>query len=251
MNELMGSRALVTGASRGIGRAIALRLGRAGAQLALVADNQAELGETCREFAQAGISCHGLERDLADVEAAIETPHAAAHLLGGLDILVNNAGIAPRIPAFDVAPADWDRIFSINARAAFFCSREAGRLMGEAGGGCIINVSSVQQFVASHGLQAVYAASKGALGMLTRALALEWSGMKVRVNAVAPGSIDTAINSAFFATPANLERNRAQIPLGHVGSVEDVAGAVAFLCSTDAKYITGSTLVVDGGWTIH
>ena len=251
MKGITGKRVIVTGGSRGIGRAIAHRFAEEGANVLIAAHDQAGLEAVTSELTGLGLKCSFLPCDLSDVEAAIALPTQAAKMLGGVDILINNAGISPRIPAFDVTIEQWERIMNTNARATFFCSRESAKIMSRNGGGAIVNTSSVQQFVATRGLQSVYSGTKGAIGMLTKSLALEWASIGVRVNAVAPGSIDTAINAEHFKSDANRERNRSQIPLGRIGIPEEVAGAVVFLCSDDAAYITGATYLVDGGWTIH
>ena len=247
--DLTGQVALVTGAARGIGRAISLALARAGADVALgFRDVRADNG------VPAGIEALGrqalpLQMDVTVLEQISGAVEKTVARFGRLDILGNNAGAAVVSPPEEVTEADYDYQFNLNVKSAFFASQPAGRVMMRQGGGNIINVSSQAGFVALPGVP-VYCVTKAALVHLTRCLAVEWGKHGIRVNAVAPTFIATPGNQKVLADPEFradvIERIAA---LHRIGKPMDVAGAVVFLASPAASMITGHTLVIDGGWT--
>jgi len=244
-----GKVALVTGAARGIGRGIALRLAR---ERAIVVVNDIEREGGCErvsdEITAAGGEATVVRADVGDpaeVERMIGEALASA---GRLDILVNNAGVETGRPALDLTDDDWDRVFAVNARGVFLCSRAAGRVMRDRGaGGKIVNISSLCGHMAWEGA-AHYCASKAAIDMWTRALALELAPDRINVNAVAPGIVLTEIVPELREDGPLQRRALAQTPSGRFGTPDDIAGAVAFLCSPDADWIHGQVLTVDGGF---
>ncbi len=249
--SLRGRTALVTGAGRGIGRAIALALAQQGVRVGVhYYRSEAGAREVAAAVRQLGGEAELFRADLAD-PAQIEALFAAlASRLGGLDILVNNAAVFTRTPALELSAEEWGRVLDINLSAVFYCSQAAARLMlAQPEGGVIVNLASGGGLHPRPGYEAsaAYGAAKAGVIMLTRRLALEWAP-KVRVNAVAPGIIDSK------PTPMSAqvrERFARLIPLGRVGTPEEVAAVVLFLVSDEARYITGQTVVVDGGILPH
>jgi NAD(P)-dependent dehydrogenase (short-subunit alcohol dehydrogenase family) len=242
--SLEGRRALVTGAGTdGIGRATARLLARAGARVAVhhLAEPDAA-DELARETG--GVA---LQADLSDLAAAANLPGRAAEALGGLDILVGNAAALLRKPLPETTDAEFARLHAVNLGANFALAREAARRMPR--GGRVVFTSSVNQWMPNSGLVA-YGSSKAGLGGLVRQIALELAPAGITVNAVAPGTIETELNRHSRADPGWRERKLALIPAGRTGLPEDVAGAMLFLCSDFADYITGTTLTVDGGLSL-
>jgi NAD(P)-dependent dehydrogenase (short-subunit alcohol dehydrogenase family) len=248
--NLEGKVALVTGGNKGIGRSIALYLGRAGCRVAISGRSQEALAETHAALSDEGIDALALTADMSRTEDARALPERVAGHFGGCDILVNNAGCSDPMPALDITEESWNRVLDTNLRGYFFCAQAAARLMKEKGWGSIINMGSVQSDVAARN-QAAYDASKGGIRMLTKVMALEWAEYGIRVNTVAPGSIRTNINRKYLADEANLNRNLSKICLGRIGHPDEVAGMAVFLCTEYASYITGTMIFVDGGWTIE
>jgi 2-deoxy-D-gluconate 3-dehydrogenase len=239
--------ALVTGSSAGIGAAVALALAEAGADVA-VHGNTRSPAETCAGVRRAGRRGVALTADLGERAAADRLVDETVASLGRIDILVNNAGTIHRRPAIDVSDADWDRVIEVNLTSAFRLARAAGRHMLAAGrGGKVINIASIMSFQGGFTVPA-YAAAKGGLAQLTRALANEWAGRDINVNAVAPGWIETELTNAVRADPARNRQILERIPAGRWGQPADLAGAVIFLASRAASYVHGHVLVVDGGW---
>jgi meso-butanediol dehydrogenase / (S,S)-butanediol dehydrogenase / diacetyl reductase len=253
--RLASRAAMVTGAGRGIGRGIALRLAAEGAHV-LVADLDAATGtETARAIEAQGGKARFVAADVARPEASRAAVAETLEAFGRLDVLVNNAGVIRARPLLDLAEDDWDRTFAVNARGLFFCLQAAARAMVRAGGGCIINVASIAGRW-GRPLLADYAASKAAVISVTQSAALALAPHRVRVNAVCPGVVDTAMwaqidqewGQAVGAKPGEVLAGRvAGIPLGRIETPEDVAGLVAFLASDDAAYITGQAINVCGG----
>lgn len=246
---LAGKVALVTGAARGIGRAISLALAQAGADVALGLRDLNAHGDLPREIEALGRRVLPLQMDvtsLPQISAAVEQ---AVSYFGRLDILVNNAGAAIVSPAEDVREADYDHTLALNLKSTFFACQAAARVMIPQNGGRIINLSSQAGFVALPGVS-IYCVTKAAIAHLTKCLAIEWGKYNINVNAVAPTFIATPGNADALADPAFradvLERIAA---LHRIGEPSDVAGAVVFLASPAASLITGHTLLIDGGWT--
>jgi NAD(P)-dependent dehydrogenase (short-subunit alcohol dehydrogenase family) len=241
---------LVTGGSKGIGRAIALALAEDGADVALAARNPEPLEKTAREIEERGRRALAVPTDVTDPEQCRALVERVTGELGGLDVLVNNAGGAPFLSTFESARLEgWEKYFRITFTGAVYCTHAAaGALLGREGAS-VINVASVAAFIASPGLT-YYAAAKAALVSFTKTLALEWAPHGVRVNAIAPGFVETDMNVTAREDPSFHESIRSQIPLGRWGTAEDVAGVARFLASDAAAWMTGSVVVIDGGQSL-
>ncbi len=246
--KLDGKVALVTGASKGLGQSIALALAEAGASIVSLSRTP-DSGTLAEQIAAIGGCCYTIKLDLgkasvAELEAAVQK---AIALAGHLDILVNNAGVILRLPAIDYSESNWDTLIQIDLKAVFFLSQTAARHMGQNGGGKIINIASLLSYQGGILVPAYAAAKHGVLG-ITRALANEWAGKGINVNAIAPGYMAT---EATTPLRADTERNQAilgRIPAGYWGQPSDLQGAAVFLASDAAKYVHGTTIDVDGGW---
>jgi NAD(P)-dependent dehydrogenase (short-subunit alcohol dehydrogenase family) len=247
--DLTGNVALVTGAARGLGRAIALALACAGADIALGLRDVSTGGELGGEIKALGRRALPLQMDMSRLDQVRRAVHDAAAHFGRLDILVNNAGVAPENLAENVREEDFDLTLAVNLKGTFFASQSAGRIMIQQGRGCIINMSSQAGFAALP-TESVYCMTKAAIAHLTKCLAVEWGKHNIRVNAVAPTFIHTPGTEAALADPEFradvVERIAA---LHRIGEPIEVAGAVVFLASPAASLITGHTLLIDGGWT--
>jgi len=243
--SLQGKVAVITGASRGIGRALAQALAHAGAAVALSGRDQAALEATRAGLAAQGIDTLAMRADVADVASIAALFEQAARWRGRLDILINNAGIEQVCASTEVSETIWDRIVDTNLKGAFFCAQAAARRMSA--GGCIVNVCSLTSEVGVPGA-AAYGASKSGLAGLTRALSSEWAARGIRVNGIGPGYFRTALTEVFYADEDWQRRMLGQIPLRRFGRLEDLGGAVVFLCSDAAAYITGQILYIDGGY---
>jgi NAD(P)-dependent dehydrogenase (short-subunit alcohol dehydrogenase family) len=243
--RLDGKLALVTGAGRGIGRAVALALAGAGAELLLNSRTPAELDAVAGEIVARGGRARAVPFDVTDTGAARQ----AVAGLSRLDILVNNAGVNRPQSFFEVDEATLDRMIALNVKAAFVVAQAAARPMVEAGSGVIINMSSQMGHVGSERSRTVYVMTKHALEGLTKAMAVELAAKGVRVVSIAPTFVMTPLSKPFLDDPDTRKWILDRIPLGRLGTVEEVASAVVFLASPAAGLVTGSSLLVDGGWT--
>lgn len=243
--SLAGKTAVVTGGGRGLGAGITTALLEAGADVVVLA--RRDLPQDLTQTADAlGRTIELVSVDLADREAVGQ---AADDVLARhqVDVLVNNAGVQDRFPAAEFPLDSFDRVLDVNLRAVFQLAQRLGRPMLERGDGAIINLASLLSFQGGLNV-AAYAASKGAVAQLTKALANEWAGQGVRVNAVAPGYMTTEMNEALLTDPARLEQLSARIPAGRWGTPADIGNVVVFLASAAAGYVHGQVLAVDGGW---
>lgn len=246
--RLDGKTALVTGARRGIGRAMALALAEAGADIVGVSRSlEAEKSAIEGEVTKLGRRFQGYACDFGDRASLYEFIGKVTAAFPVIDILVNNAGAILRQPAAEHTDQYWDQIIETNLNAQFILSREIGKRMVERGSGKIIFTASLLTFQGGITVPG-YAASKGAIGQLTKALANEWAGKGVQVNAIAPGYIATDNTEALRADPVRYPQILARIPAGRWGEATDFAGAIVFLASAASDYVNGSLLVVDGGW---
>ncbi len=244
---LAGKVALVTGSSQGLGRTMALALARAGADVIINGRDAAKLAPVVAEIEALGRRATGLAADLGkrgDVQRLIEQ---AIAWQGHLDILVNNAGIIKRTPAADHSDADWDAVIDVNLNGVFTACRAAGRHMLARGSGKIINIASMLTFFGGINVPG-YAASKGAVGQLTKGLSNEWASKGVQVNAIAPGYMRTENTAALQADPVRSQEILNRIPAKRWGEPSDLEGAVIFLASAASDYLSGSVMPVDGGW---
>jgi NAD(P)-dependent dehydrogenase (short-subunit alcohol dehydrogenase family) len=240
---LAGRRALVTGAGRGIGRAIALGLAAAGAEV--VCSDLSEPVATTDEIVEAGGGSSAMVLDIADADS-IDGAMAQIATLGGLDIIVNNAGIFPRSPILDMPVGLWDEVVGVNLRGTFLCCQAAARAMRNQGrGGRIVNITSGAAFVPT-AASAHYAASKAGIVALTRVLALELAQFGITANAVAPGLVDTEQPRSYYSDD-ELAAFAQRIPSGRLGEPRDIGPVVVMLCGDGASYLTGQTIHVNGG----
>lgn len=244
---LQGKVALVTGSSRGLGRAMALALAQAGANVIVNSREEKSCGGVLQEIAAAGGNAVAIAADLGERRAVTRMIEEAVGWRGQLDVLVNNAGIIRRAPALQHPDADWEAVLRVNLDGVFAACRAAGEHMIARGSGKIINVASLLTFFGGINVPG-YAASKGAVGQLTKALANEWSAHGVQVNAIAPGYMRTDNTAALQADAARSTEILSRIPAGRWGEPGDLGGAVVFLASAASDYMAGHILVVDGGW---
>ncbi len=243
--SLAGKTALITGAAKGIGFAIAAALGGAGARLIITARAPEALAAASARLALAGITCSTMRLDVAEADSISACFDNIAQDPGNIDILVNNAGTEEIRPAALVDDELWERIIGTNLKGAFFVAQRAAALMP--GGGAILNICSLASEVGIPGA-APYGASKSGLAGLTRALATEWAAQKIRVNGIGPGYFRTDMTERFYADPGWQESMLGKIPMRRFGALEDLAGAAIFLCGPAAAYITGQILYIDGGY---
>ncbi len=246
--DLSGQVAVVTGAGNGIGKACAIALADSGAQVALIDISQAAMEQTQAEITSRGGSCTAYLCDVSNVAAINETYQAIVDYYGRIDIAVNSAGINIQQRGEEVTEEAWDRIMGINAKGAFFCSQAAGRIMIKQRKGKIINIGSAMSVV-GYVKRSAYCASKGAVAQFTKVLAGEWAPYNVTVNTVAPTFINTPFTEPMFKDAefkADVER---RILLNRIGEVDDVTGTVLYLASDASDFVTGSIVMVDGGWT--
>jgi len=241
MFDLTGKKALVTGAFGGLGKSIAKALREAGAET-LILDVNPDVNETAREIGAKSICA-----DLGNPDELPTMFEEVADLLGGLDILVNNAGILTRSPFKELRLEDWRRVLSLNLDIVFRLCQLAGEIMLPQGSGKIINMASMLSYTGGY-VVASYAASKGAVAQLTKAISNEWAGQGICVNAIAPGYMDTPINTSLVNDPVRSKEVLVRIPKGRWGVPDDLAGTAVFLASQASDYITGTIIPVDGGY---
>ncbi len=269
MKGLTGKNVLVTGGSSGIGQAIAVRFGQEGANVAInYRKGLEEAKQTEAMIAQSRIeeeavqSCMNqvraaggrtvlVQADVSREEDVLRMIEEVITELGGLDILINNAGFQISGPSHEISTESFDRVLATNLRGAYLCAREAIKhFLGADKPGVVINISSVHQIIPKPRYVG-YSVSKGGMQNLTHTLALEYAGQNIRVNAIGPGATITPINRAWVDDPEKRAMVESHIPMGRAGTSEEMAAAVAFLCSDEAAYITGQTLYVDGGLTLY
>ncbi len=253
--QLSGKVAVVTGAGRGIGRAVALRLAEAGAEV--IVNFPGEVGEAAhaagvvRAIQEAGGKALAAEADVSDADQVARLFDTVASEAGQVDILVNNAGICPFQDWWGMTEALWDRVAAVNLKGTFLCSHRASQMMRDRGaGGRIISMSSISALVGG-ALQTHYTPTKAGVRSLMQSLAIVLGPYGITCNSVMPGSILTDINRAHYEEPGLRARDEARIPVGRLGAPRDIAGAVAFLASDEAAYITGADLLVDGGLFVN
>jgi 2-dehydro-3-deoxy-D-gluconate 5-dehydrogenase len=248
--RLDGKVALVTGASRGLGRAIALGLASAGADVALVGRDRATLEPVAAEIERdLGRQALAVELDIAALDALPPSIGAVVTRFGRIDILINNAGTNIRKTTLEYTPEEWDAVLDTNLKGTFFLTQQVGQQMVQAGGGKVLNIGSMTAYLGMPTVPA-YSASKAALQQLTRLLAVEWAEHNIQVNAIAPGWISTEMTAPLKTRPELEPRYRwvlSRTPVGRFGEPHEVVGAAVFLCSPAADFITGQTLAVDGG----
>jgi glucose 1-dehydrogenase len=252
---LEGRKAIVTGASSGIGKATAIRLAAEGASVCVnyFSDRDKVDAEAVVDAArQSGADAIAWQADVGAETDVIGMVDKTVEAFGGIDILVNNAGIENQVPTLEMTLADWERVIRTNLTGTFLCLREAGGVMARGGGGVIVNISSVHEFIPWPGF-AHYCASKGGIKLLMQTAARELAELKtgIRVLNIAPGAIATPINDFVLDDPEARHNVEAEIPVGRFGRPEEIAAAVAWACSHEADYVTGTTIVIDGGMSTY
>ncbi|CAA9292947.1 MAG: 2-dehydro-3-deoxy-D-gluconate 5-dehydrogenase @ 2-deoxy-D-gluconate 3-dehydrogenase [uncultured Chloroflexi bacterium] len=247
--SLAGKTALVTGAGRGIGRGLALAFAEAGADVALTSRTEEQLEDVAREVEALGRRAIVLPGDVSTADSARAAVEQAIRQLGQLDVLLNAAGVAIRRPAEEVTEEQYDTMLDVNLRGTYFACQAAGRHMLERNTGSIVNIGSL---TTSFGLplRSVYAATKGAVGQLTKTLAVEWAARGVRVNCIAPGWILTPLTRPLHDDPQQSDWITGRTPMGRWGTPEDLQGAAVYLASDASTFMTGQTLYVDGGFIV-
>jgi len=243
--------AFVTGASYGIGAATALALARNGFDVAVAATRVENLSNVVAQLEATGARVVPVALDLRANSSIEQTMAAVTGAFGNLDVLVNNASVPLRKAATEVTPEEWDAVMQPNLTGTFFMCQQMGRhLIGSGRPGCIINIASTHGIVAL-AARLVYGVSKAAVMHMTKMLAIEWAQHGIRVNSIAPGTVDTPSRAAFLADPKTREMMLNRVPLHRLGTADEVAAAVCYLASPEAAYITGHTLVMDGGLTAY
>lgn len=247
MFDLTGKKAIVTGASRGLGYGMAKGLHDAGAEVVIL-DVSDEATEAALKLGESGPTAFAVRGNLSDREDLLRSFTDAVELLGGrLDILINNAGMHDRRSCQDLPLEAWDRVIELNLSSVFQLCKYAGEVMLKRGGGKIINMASMLSFIGGFNATA-YAVSKGGVAQLTKSLSNEWAGQGIQVNAIAPGYMDTSMNKDLHEDSVRYPAITARIPAGRWGTPEDLSGIAVFLSSEASNYITGAIIPVDGGY---
>jgi len=250
MEDLKEKVAIVTGARRGMGRTHALALAKAGAKVVVSDISLEDCQKVCQEIEKKGGEAMAIKCDVSKKEEVEEMIRKTVEKFGKVDILVNNAGIAQFKPFLELTEEEWDRTLGINLKGYFLCAQAAAKEMAKQKSGAIINIASVAMGQQGVGMQNIahYCASKGGIVAMTEALAVELAPFGIRVNAISPGMIETPMIDPVKQDPKMMEAMLAKVPLGRVGKPEEVSNLVLFLASDASSYMTGSTVVIDGGW---
>ncbi|MBU4360480.1 SDR family oxidoreductase [Patescibacteria group bacterium] len=250
MFSLKNKVALITGARQGMGKTHALVLARAGAKVAVTDIDLNDCQKVVKEIEKQGGKALALKLDVTKKEEVDAVVKETVEKFGGLDILVNNAGIAEFKPFLEITEQEWDKTLDINLKGQFLCAQAVAKQMKKQGGGVIVNIASVAMGQQGIGFPNIahYCASKGGIAALTEALAVELAQFNIRVNCVAPGLIETPMIETVKSDPKTFEAMLAQLPLHRAGKPEEVSELVAFLASGNSSYMTGSVVVIDGGW---
>lgn len=244
--DLTGRKAIVTGAAQGLAYSMAEGLMESGAEVAVI-DISDRTVEVAREFCGRGFRCHGIQADLSRIDELEGVFSRAVDALGGLDIIVNGAGVQRRYRSEEFPTAEWDFVINVNLNSVWKLCQLAGRNFLENGGGKIINIASMLSFLGGYTV-AAYAASKGGVTQLTKALSNEWAGKNININALAPGYMATALNTAIMNDPVRSKEILDRIPARRWGQPGDMKGAVIFLASGASDYLNGAIIPVDGGF---
>ena len=244
--DLTGRKAIVTGAAQGLAYSMAEGLMESGAEVAVI-DISDRTVEVAREFCDRGFRCHGIQADLSRIDELEGVFSRAVDALGGLDIIVNGAGVQRRYRSEEFPTAEWDFVINVNLNSVWKLCQLAGRHFLENEGGKIINIASMLSFLGGYTV-AAYAASKGGVAQLTKALSNEWAGKNININALAPGYMATALNTAIMNDPVRSKEILDRIPARRWGQPEDMKGAVIFLASGASDYLNGAIIPVDGGF---
>lgn len=244
--DLTGRKAIVTGAAQGLAYSMAEGLMESGAEVAVI-DISDRTVEVAREFCGRGFRCHGIQADLSRIDELEGVFSRAVDALGGLDIIVNGAGVQRRYRSEEFPTAEWDFVINVNLNSVWKLCQLAGRHFLENDGGKIINIASMLSFLGGYTV-AAYAASKGGVAQLTKALSNEWAGKNININALAPGYMATALNTAIMNDPVRSKEILDRIPARRWGQPEDMKGAVIFLASGASDYLNGAIIPVDGGF---
>lgn len=245
--KLDGQIALVTGGSRGIGRAIAIGLAECGADVAILSRDTDKSGEVLEKIKQIGKKSIAISCDISKISDINEKVDYIFEEFGAINILVNSAGRHVKVPSFEMTESQWDEVFNTNIKGLFWVCKSVGKGMVENGGGSIINIASINGLIPFPDILA-YSTSKAGVIMLTKSLAGDWAKYGIRVNAIAPGVIPTDLNREALKTPGRKEAVMNKTPMGKLGMAEDIVGAAVYLASPASAFVTGETIVVDGGF---